>query len=317
MVRLSIAGPVFVRPAFGVTMSEATLHPPTATRPPARPSGLRRIGLRPGGSLWPAALAAAIAACGCHAVERPIALPTRHTLRSEQLLVLSDFKLQKDHPLIRELSTLREQVAGILHLPLERDPVVVYLFNTETDYRRYMAVTFPKLPPRSAYFVATPTELAVYTHWGANVREDLRHEYTHGLLHSAIKKVPLWLDEGLAEYFEVAGPRPGGVNREHARHLSEAVAAGWHPDLKRLERLDESAALKRADYQESWAWIHFLLNSTPEAKEHLLAYLGELRTKPDARPLSQRLSADVPQLEARFTGYVMHLTGAPQAVSSL
>ena len=195
-----------------------------------------------------------------------MALPVRYSVPGDQLLVLSDFKLPKDHELIRELNGLREQVTTILDLPVKRDPVVVYLFNNETEYRRYMNATYPRLPPRSAYFVGTTTELAVYTHWGQNVREDLRHEYTHGLLHSGLKRVPLWLDEGLAEYFEVAGPKPGGLNHDYAEHLAGAIGSGWRPDMKRLENLDDSAQMKRADYQESWAWVHFLLNSTPEAK---------------------------------------------------
>jgi hypothetical protein len=95
-------------------------------------------------------LALALALSGCQAVDRPIALPVKHQVKCEQLLVLSDFKLQKDHELIRELSTLREQEAQLLELPLHRDPVVVYLFNNEPEYRKYMAVTYPKLPPRSA-----------------------------------------------------------------------------------------------------------------------------------------------------------------------
>ena len=37
---------------------------------------------------------------------------------------------------------------------------------------------------------------------------DVRHEGTHGLLHAALPMVPLWLDEGLAEYFEVPGRQP-------------------------------------------------------------------------------------------------------------
>ena len=32
---------------------------------------------------------------------------------------------------------------------------------------------------------------------------DLRHECTHALLHAVLPAVPLWLDEGLAKYFEV------------------------------------------------------------------------------------------------------------------
>ena len=40
-----------------------------------------------------------------------------------------------------------------------------------------------------------------YRHDGSAV--DLRHECTHALLHARLPMVPLWLDEGLAKYFEV------------------------------------------------------------------------------------------------------------------
>jgi hypothetical protein len=256
---------------------------------------------------------------GCQGVDRPVALPVSNKVSAEQLLVLSDFKLAKDHPLIRELSTLREQEASLLELPLLRDPVVVYLFGKEEDYRRYMSETFG-LKPRSAYFMEKSSERAVYAHWGAKVREDLRHEYTHGLLHSAMKKVPLWLDEGLAEYFEVSGPRPGGLNEQYARRLSESLANGWRPNLVRLEGLDEkdqNTLMKGADYQESWAWVHFMLHSTPEAKSALIGYLKDLRTTPDAKPLSRRLRSAAPDFEERFVSYVTQLRAAPQTIGAL
>ena len=99
-------------------------------------------------------------------MDRPVALPVRYSVPGDQLLVLSDFKLPKDHELIRELNGLRQQVTTILELPVKSDPVVVYLFDNETVYRRYMNATYPRLPPRSAYFVGTSTELAVFTHFG-------------------------------------------------------------------------------------------------------------------------------------------------------
>jgi tRNA A-37 threonylcarbamoyl transferase component Bud32 len=295
---------------------------PARTGSAARPGSDTNKSARPGASfarasVFLAAIAAATSIClGCQAVDRPIGLPVRYSVPGDQLLVLSDFKLQKDHELIRELNKLREQVTGILELPIKRDPVVVYLFNNETEYRRYMSATYPRLPPRSAYFVGTTTELAVYTHWGQNVREDLRHEYTHGLLHSGLKRVPLWLDEGLAEYFEVAGPQPGGANHDYARRLAEAVASGWRPDIKRLENLDDSAQMKRADYQESWAWVHYMLNSTPQAKQSLVSYLNDLRTHPNPKAISRRLLADVPEFDARFVSYVAQLPSTPQAASA-
>ncbi len=262
-------------------------------------------------------LALTLAFCGCQAVDRPITLPVKHQVKCEQLLVLSDFKLQKDHELIRELSTLREQEARLLELPLQRDPVVVYLFNNEAEYRKYMAVTYPKLPPRSAYFVGSSTELAVYTHWGQSVREDLRHEYTHGLLHSAMKRVPLWLDEGLAEYFEISGPQPGGINREYATKLSTLLSQGWRPNMKRLEALGDDAQMRRSDYQEAWAWVHFMLHGSPEAKHVLLSYLTDLRTNPNPKSISRRLAAECPDFQERSMSYMARLAPEKQLAEAL
>jgi Lipopolysaccharide kinase (Kdo/WaaP) family len=264
-------------------------------------------------------IAVVLAFTGCQAVDRPIGLPVKYEVKCErdQLLVLSNFKLQKDHELIRELTTLREQEAKVLDLPLQRDPVVIYLFNNETEYRKYMAVTYPKLPPRSAYFVGSATELAVYTHWGQSVREDLRHEYTHGLLHSAMKRVPLWLDEGLAEYFEIPGSQPGGINREYATKLSVLLAQGWQPNLKRLENFDDNAQMRRSDYQEAWAWVHFMMHGPPEAKRVLLAYLNDLRTNSDPKPISRRLAKDCPDFQERSMSYMARLAPEKQVADAL
>jgi Lipopolysaccharide kinase (Kdo/WaaP) family len=297
--------------------SNASSRSKASTLRPVR-SGIAER-LRSRAAVFLAALVLAFCVCcGCQTIDRPVALPVRYSVPGDQLLVLSDFKLPKDHELIRELNGLREQVTNILDLPVKRDPVVVYLFNNETEYRRYMNVTYPRLPPRSAYFVGTATELAVYTHWGQNVREDLRHEYTHGLLHSGLKRVPLWLDEGLAEYFEVAGPKPGGLNHDYAEHLVGAIGSGWRPDLKRLENLDDSAQMKRADYQESWAWVHFLLNSTPESKTALVGYLADLRTNPHPKTtISQRLRTAIPEYDARFVSYISQLRPPATQVGAL
>ena len=61
------------------------------------------------------------------------------------------------------------------------------------------------------------------------VRTDLRHELTHALLHGVLQDVPLWLDEGLAVYFELP-PANEGVNPHHLE-----VLCRWpsQPDLVR------------------------------------------------------------------------------------
>lgn len=269
-------------------------------------TGLTGRRLIPRGAGW--LLCVCVLCCGCLATGKKSArLPDRHSLKSEQLIVLSDFKLPKDHALINDLAVLRKQVAAELDLELNGDAVKVYLFRNEMDYQGYLQSAHPGLPSRRAYFISSKDELAVYTYWGDRIQEDLRHEYTHGLLHSVLINVPLWLDEGLAEYFEVVGEKPGAINPEYAERLSKAIQNGWEPDLARLETLEKVEQMQRADYREAWAWVHFMLHHTPETRQVLLSYVHELKTNRQPEVLSLRLKHDLPEFKNRFLAYVSTL----------
>ncbi len=254
---------------------------------------------------------------GCQwAGRHEVSLPNSHSVQAEQLLLQSDIRLSTEHPLFQDLNTLRSDVASTLQVPLDREQVVVYLFRDEERYSKYIQATFPGLPPRRAYFVGTPEQLAVYTFWGDHIQEDLRHEFTHGLLHSTLQDVPLWLDEGIAEYFEIAGPEPGDVNVEYTQRLVQNIQKGWKPDIARLENLENVKQMHRDDYQEAWAWVHFMLHGSPEGQQVLLTYLQELRESPDPGRLSDRLHAEVPQLEARFMSYLTTMATYGSALTS-
>lgn len=270
---------------------------------PLKRAGL--IGRRAFLGLLGGALSLTGMACATSRQQAQVTLPAKHSIRSDQLLIVSDFRLAKDHPLIDDLKNLRRQVSERLELPLGTKPVMVYLFSNEQEYSQYLQTAFPGYPSRRAYFIQTPgKELAVYTWWGDRIQEDLRHEYTHGLLHAALETVPLWLDEGLAEYFEVAGATPGRVNTEHAQQLVTAVQHGWRPDMDRLETLEKVNHMHREDYRESWAWVHYMLHSSPDTRQVLLNYLHELRTNPKPGPLHPRLVAETPDADARWVSYV-------------
>jgi hypothetical protein len=113
----------------------------------------------------------------------------------------------------------------------------------------------------------------------------------HGYLNSMVPGIPLWLDEGLAEFFEV--PRiQHGLNRPHLDLLSDMMEhSEWRPDLRRLERLTDAAQMDQRHYAEAWAWVYFLLHSDPERRELLTGYLAELRERGAAAPLSTRLAS--------------------------
>ena len=247
--------------------------------------------------------------CGCARHRQNVGgLPLRHSVQTDQLLVLSDFQLSSNHPLFLDLLELQKELTQTLQLPKQGRQVVVYLFDNEQRYRKFLATAYPNLPPRRAYFVGTPHELAVFTFWGDRIQEDIRHEFTHGLLHSRLRNVPLWLDEGLAEYFEVAGHRAGRVNLEYARWLSSSIANGWRPDLQRLEKLYDISHMQRNDYQEAWGWVHYLLHGSPESRAVLLGYLSELCDNPHpSLSFETKLAQVIPGFRDRYISYVASL----------
>ncbi len=210
-----------------------------------------------------------LAVVGCRGLPQPTKLPDAHQIPVGQLVFHSDFELPPDHRLVRELTIERDDVYRYTRSPAEQRADRGVLVPRCGDLQRILEANFPNVPSRRAFFLETDTRLAVYAHWSDRVAEDLRHEVAHGYLHAAVPRMPLWLDEGLAEYFEV--PRgQSGLNRPHVDLLSDmAEHENWRPNLPRLEKLTDAAQMDQRDYAESWAWVYFFFNSPPERRELL------------------------------------------------
>jgi hypothetical protein len=244
---------------------------------------------------------------GCRGLPQPNAAPRTYELNAGQLRFISDFELPVDHRLVRELAAERNEVSQTLGLPQTNEPIVVYLFSDAERYRHFLSRYFPSVPSRRAFFIETDTSLSVYAHWSDRVAEDLRHEVAHGYIHAAAPGMPLWLDEGLAEYFEV--PRGyGGLNRPHLELLSDMAEHGsWQPNLGKLEQLTNAAEMEQMHYAEAWAWVYFLLNSEPRKRELLTNYVAELSMHGRGEPLSARLAALSMEPERTLAEYLAEL----------
>lgn len=221
--------------------------------------------------------------------------PSKYSFRIAPYVFQSDFELRRDLPIFNELAHLRDQVHKELQLTGGNSSVNVYLFEDRERYERFMTARYPSLPRRRAFFVAQPRtiggpdDLLVYTFWGDRVQQDLRHELTHALLHCVLREVPLWLDEGLAEFFELP-PDRNGLNAAHVESLARGPK---RLDLSRLENLSQVDQMTPAEYREAWAWVHFMLRSRPEARTVLVNYLHQLRGVSTPSPLGPKLAAAV------------------------
>jgi hypothetical protein len=237
-------------------------------------------------------LLTALGPFGCATLGEPgeSLVPTRYRTRTGPYAVFSNFPIAADAPAIRSLHSLEQDIEANLGVRVNADepPVEVYILNDRPSFTHFLKFYYPDLPSRRAFFLAQGTQRVVFTFMGERLEEDLRHEATHALLNVAYGDLPLWLDEGLAEYFE--GPDAHrGLNAEHLGRLPKDLAGGWQPDLARLETLKTVSQMTPRDYRESWAWVHFLLNGSNAGKSDLLAYLADLHGEAPPTPLSARL----------------------------
>jgi Protein of unknown function (DUF1570) len=252
-------------------------------------------------------------------------LPGKNQFRVAPYVFFHDFELKHDHPVFRDLEDLRDHVYKELHLPSGTAVVKVYLFENEERYDRFMRAKYPDLPHRRAFFMVLPTSLGgenlvVYAVWGERiqqVQQDLRHELTHALLNSVLKNIPIWLDEGLAEYFELPTERQG-VNTGHLEMLRHPTDGPLKLDLARLEAIGstEVEKMNRPEYREAWAWVHLMLRSKPEAKTVLITYLQQLRTARDTGPILPKLAEVFPSPEEALATHLAQLEEAEPTIAT-
>ncbi len=219
----------------------------------------------------------------------------------------SEFPLSDENgkQLLEEMGKLQQDVETLLNLKAGTNPIEVNLFRTRENYRDYLSQRVPEGMSRPALFVKSNDigRVYVYRHWG--FEKDVRHECTHAVLHNALPYVPLWIDEGFAEYFEV--PRSDrNRGNPHLSELKRRVYFGWQPDLQKLETLGSLQDMDADDYRDSWAVVHFLLHGPQEVRQILADYLYDIQAGNLAGKLSDRLNARVPNFDAHVTAHIRH-----------
>jgi hypothetical protein len=152
------------------------------------------------------------------------------------------------------------------------------------------------VPLRRALFVkgSGPGRVFVYRHDDLPI--DVRHEGTHALLHASLPMVPLWLDEGLAEYFEVP-PEERAYDNQHLGALRWDLRLGNLPRINVLEAKGNLADMSATDYRHAWAWVHFMIHGPKEARDELIGFLGDIRMSTPPGKLSERLARRLPNPE--------------------
>jgi hypothetical protein len=215
--------------------------------------------------------------------------------RIEPFVIQATFPLAEYDQLFHELPELQREISRTLGIPPARAPIEIFLFSSANEYRSYLEKHFPKVPYRPALFIWDGGTPAVYAYRKPELDIDLRHECTHALLHAVLPVVPLWLDEGLAKYFEVpAHRRASGHPYFDDLKWKWSLRLGMVRTIESLEQRDKLTDMDAADYRYSWAWVHFMLHGPESAHQALVSFLACYRASVPAGKLSVHLAAAVP-----------------------
>ncbi len=189
----------------------------------------------------------------------------------------------------------------MLSLPAPTQVMHMVLFDRGEEYRRYMDHYFPKLPQRRALFIQQRARACSLRIAMAIWRPICDTNRYNAMLNERDCAMPLWLDEGLAEYFEVpSGDRWSG--HPHLRWL-KSLSPDYVPDLVQLEELCDVGQMESEHYRDAWAWVHFLMHRRQSTRALLSNQLAAFRNRSIVPPLSRELAGQLPAVRSEFLAH--------------
>jgi hypothetical protein len=166
-------------------------------------------------------------------------------------------------------------------------PTVIVVFPNEKAFVPFRALPHGKPVSNSGMFVARPdvNYAAVVADGKSDATRALFHEYAHVIIANTARNVPLWLGEGLAEYFSTFELGKNGRDGVHGRFLSHHLRRVQNTPLLKMEALvavDRNSPLysekdrRSIFYAQSWAITHRMLRGDPPRTKELASYLDRV-----------------------------------------
>lgn len=204
-------------------------------------------------------------------------------------LCYSQFSLDSIQNELHELHELQNRICSQLHLPAPKQQIELYFFKDAASWTAWHKQHLPDTPLRRALFIkpdviiqSDKTRAQVFTYYSPQLAQDLRHEGTHAILHTIVgKPIPIWLDEGLAEYYEQDEKIPA-VAKARVQHQTIRP-------LKKLEKIQTMGSMTADAYADAWAWTVYLLEGPQNLRHILPEYIRDFQKKLFYSSISSRV----------------------------
>jgi hypothetical protein len=200
-----------------------------------------------------------------------------------------------------ELDSVATELQETLQVKGTGQPIRVLLFVDQQSYVEQLSEEFPQCRHRKAIFARKGEVSVICAYQSRTLSTDLRHEFTHAILHQHLAFLPLWLDEGLAEMLEEKSSSRVSSSRAAATRWKARL--GWRVNFKSLESLPAAEAMNDGDYRDSWAAVYFLMSESAEARGLLAEYISSIHGGKDPGRFSEFSDVRSMELSKRSTAY--------------
>lgn len=209
-----------------------------------------------------------------------------------ELPALALGELQSDAAAV--IALLRSELGIVLDRTIRIDAVVV---ADRATFDRLRGEAAPRLAAIGGFYNPADRRLVVRRQArDAGTRMVLRHEAVHAILHESVGPLPIWLNEGLAEYFEHLGsdahsvtPAPEWLGVLRAFDLAERIDLldnALRADHERFHGADVEAM-----YASSWAITSYLMGDS-QRRRLLRDLIAFQRNSEGCRAADLRLEID-------------------------
>ncbi len=195
----------------------------------------------------------------------------------------------------------------------------VYVFSGEASYLDYIEDVFEGRGDNTLgmYSFYLKQLLVLDSPRRADFMHTVRHEGFHQFLDAQLETPPIWLNEGLAEYFAAARTDTSWRDGKLERRRLEVLRTP-RPGRSKLEQrltplsaflhLESGAFMRNASYNyaQAWAFVHFLRHTSRENRTRFDSLIESLRAGVANRKAIESAfeGCDLDELDVEFREYV-------------
>jgi tetratricopeptide (TPR) repeat protein len=242
-------------------------------------------------------------------------------VRTESLTVIGDQPARTLRDVAAKIEQFRAVVAGLItnaDRPLSL-PTIVFVFGQRKSIQPFVPLYNGKPIELAGFFQgdSDANVMLLSLDGFEEAASVIFHEYTHLLLRNAVRSLPAWLNEGLAEYYKgytlEAGGKGAIIGRPIPHHV--LLLREQYLPLAELIAVDQSSPLynegsKRSIfYAESWALTHYAMTQMPDGLAAINRYTtasAEGRAPADA--FREAFGATPAEFDKQLRAYVHRYT---------